>query len=77
MNEEVNTKMQAILQKPLSLAQQRKQLKTVIFLRAVPKFVDLSLRSVGPFEKGDVLRAEIDVANVLILKGRAKEFDID
>ncbi|MCF7859214.1 MAG: hypothetical protein K9N07_07815 [Candidatus Cloacimonetes bacterium] len=69
--------MQAILQKPLSLAQQRKQLKTVIFLRAVPKFVDLSLRSVGPFEKGDVLRAEIDVANVLILKGRAKEFDID
>ncbi|MCF7798977.1 hypothetical protein K9M74_03670 [Candidatus Woesearchaeota archaeon] len=77
MNEEVDTKMQAILQKPLSLAQQRKQLKTVIFLRAVPKFVDLSLRSVGPFEKGDVLRAEIDVANVLILKGRAKEFDID
>ena len=69
--------MQAVLQKPLSLAQQRKQLKTVIFLRAVPKFIDLSLRSVGPFEKGDVLRAEIDVANVLILKGRAKEFDID
>lgn len=69
--------MQAILQKPISLAQQRKQLKTVIFLRTVPKFIDFSLKSVGPFEKGDVLRAEIDVANVLILRGRAKEFDID
>jgi len=77
MQKEVDTKMQAVLQKPLSLAQQRKQLKTVIFLRSVPKFIDLSLRTIGPFEKGDVLRAEIDVANVLILKGRAKGFDID
>ena len=77
MQEEVDNKMQTILEKPMSLAQQRRQLKTVIFLRSVPQFVDFNLRSKGPFEKGDVLRAEIDVANVLILKGRAKEFDID
>ena len=69
--------MQTVLEKPMSLAQQRRQLKTVVFLRAVPQFVDFNLRNRGPFEKGDVLRAEIDVANVLILKGRAKEFDID
>jgi len=77
MQEEVDNKMQTILEKPMSLAQQRRQLKTVIFLRSVPQFVDFNLRSEGPFEKEDVLRAEIDVANVLILKGRAKEFDID
>jgi hypothetical protein len=77
MNVEVNNKMQAVLQKPLSLAQQRKQLKTIIFVREMPQFKDLNLKVRGPFEKGDVLRAEIDVANILILKGRAKEFDID
>ena len=77
MQKEVDNKMQNMLEKPMSLAQQRRQLKTVIFLRSVPQFVDFNLRNRGPFEKGDVLRAEIDVANVLILKGRAKEFDID
>jgi hypothetical protein len=77
MIEEVNNKMQAVLQKPLSLAQQKKQLKTIIFVKAMPRFKDLDLKTRGPFDKGDVLRAEIDVANILILRGRAKEFDID
>lgn len=77
MENEADKKMQVVLQKPLSLAQQKKQLKTVVFLGSVPQFVDLNLKAVGPFEKGDILRTDIDVANVLLLKGRAKEFDID
>ncbi|RLE39455.1 hypothetical protein DRJ17_00715 [Candidatus Woesearchaeota archaeon] len=54
-----------------------KQLKTVIFTKHVPKFVDLDLKTIGPFKPGDILRTHIDIANLLILKGRAKEFDID
>lgn len=55
----------------------KKQLKTVVFKKAVPKFVDLNLKVIGPFEPGDVLRTDIDIANLLIVKNKAKEFDID
>ena len=77
MQEKLDNKMQTILQKSISLTQQKRQLKTVIFLKSVPQFVDFNLRTRGPFEKGDVLRIEIDVANILILRGKVKEFDLD
>jgi len=55
----------------------KKQMKTIIFTKHVPAFVDLDLKTRGPFEPGDVLRIHIDIANLLILKGRAKQFDLD
>lgn len=55
----------------------KKQMKTIRFIKPVPAFVDLDLKTRGPFEPGDALRIHIDIANLLILKGRAKEFDID
>ncbi len=55
----------------------KQQRKTVRFIKAVPSFVDLDLKVLGPFEPGDILTTHIDIANLLILKGRAKEFDID
>jgi hypothetical protein len=58
-------------------SQSKKQLKTVLFTKPVPQFVDLNLKTLGPFEPGDILRTDIDIANLLILKGRAKDFDID
>ena len=55
----------------------KKQMKTVLFTDAVPAFVDLDLKTRGPFKEGDVLRIHIDIANLLILKGKAKAFDLD
>jgi hypothetical protein len=55
----------------------KKQMKTVLFIDTVPAFVDLDLKTRGPFKKGDVLRIHIDIANLLILKGKAKAFDLD
>ena len=77
MKSEVKKKMQTSLVELDSKSSSKKQLKTVRFLRAVPRFVDLDLKAIGPFEPGDILRTDIDIANLLILKGRAKEFDID
>ena len=67
-------KMQTQLIEPV---RSKKQLKTIVFKKAVPKFVDLNLKVIGPFEPGDVLRTDIDIANLLIVKNKAKEFDID
>ena len=55
----------------------KKQLKTILFTKSVPKFVDLNLKVIGPFKSGDILRTDIDIANILIVKNKAKEFDID
>lgn len=76
MKSEVKKKMQTslVIENGSSC---KKQLKTVRFMKAVPRFVDLDLKAIGPFEPGDILRTDIDIANLLILKGRAKEFDID
>lgn len=55
----------------------KKQMKTIQFLKNVPEFADIDGRKRGPFKPGDALRIHIDIANLLILKGKAKEFDID
>ena len=55
----------------------KKQMKTVRFLKRVRQFKDLDGKKRGPFKPDDVLRIHIDTANMFILKGKAKEFDID
>jgi len=45
----------------------------VRFLKSVPKFVDKELRVHGPFQEDDMANLPLDIAKVLILKGRAEE----
>jgi len=55
----------------------KKQMKTIRFIKKVRVFEDLGGKKRGPFKPDDVLRIHIDTANLFILKGKAKEFDID
>jgi DNA replication factor GINS len=51
--------------------------RLVRFLNAVPKFVGKELEEYGPFEEEDVASLPIEIANVLITKGRAEEISED
>lgn len=58
-------------------AEEPKALKTttkmVRFLSAVPKFVDQDLNVLGPFEADDMASLPVEIADILISKGRAEE----
>ncbi|MBI2144223.1 DNA replication complex GINS family protein [Candidatus Woesearchaeota archaeon] len=47
--------------------------RLVRFLHAVPKFVGKELEVYGPFDEEDIANLPKDIADVLILKGRAEE----
>ncbi|MFP4112581.1 MAG: hypothetical protein ACLFPQ_05680 [Candidatus Woesearchaeota archaeon] len=47
--------------------------KIIKFLSPVPKFVGKELETYGPFEKEDTARLPLEIADVLIKKGRAEE----
>lgn len=51
----------------------QKDTKLVRFLHAVPKFIGKELETYGPFEEEDMSTLPSEVADVLILKGRAEE----
>lgn len=57
--------------------EKRKDTKLVRFLSAVPKFVGRELEEYGPFEEEDIASLPIDIANVLINKGRVEEISED
>lgn len=61
----------------LGITDPKRQMKTVRFIKKVRAFEDIDGRKRGPFKPDDILRIHIDIANLLILKGKAKEFDID
>ena len=50
-----------------------KETKLVRFTHAVPKFLSKDLEVYGPFEEEDIANLPIEIANVLISKGRAEE----
>ena len=50
-----------------------KETKLVRFLHAVPKFVGKELEEYGPFDEEDIASLPIQIADVLINKGRAEE----
>lgn len=52
-----------------------KDTKLLRFLHAVPKFLGKELEEYGPFEEEDVASLPIEIADVLITKGRAEEID--
>jgi len=47
--------------------------KLVRFLHPVPKFVGRELEVYGPFEREDIANLPKEIAEVLIIKGRAEE----
>lgn len=47
--------------------------KLVRFIMAVPKFIGRELEQYGPFEEEDVASLPVEIANVLINKGRVEE----
>lgn len=63
--------------KILGITDPRKQMKTIRFIKRVRAFKDIDGKKRGPFKPDDVLRTHIDTANLFILKGKAKDFDLD
>ena len=53
--------------------EQEKETKLLRFLKPVPKFVGKELETYGPFDIEDVASLPIEIANVLVQKGRAEE----
>jgi len=54
---------------------ENKEVKTVRFLHAVPKFLGTDLRVYGPYEEDDIACLPKELADVLISKGRAEEIE--
>ena len=57
--------------------EEKKDTKLVRFLNAVPKFVGKELEEYGPFEEEDIASLPIEIATVLINKGRVEEISED
>ena len=57
--------------------EKKKDTKLVRFLSAVPKFVGKELEEYGPFEEEDIASLPVEIANVLINKGRVEEISED
>ncbi len=55
----------------------KKDTKLVRFLSAVPKFVGKELEEYGPFEEEDIASLPVEIATVLINKGRVEEISED
>ena len=51
----------------------KKDAKLIRFTHAVPKFLGKELEVYGPFEEEDVAKLPVEIADVLIGKGRAEE----
>jgi DNA replication initiation complex subunit (GINS family) len=53
----------------------QKETKLIRFLFAVPKFVGKELEIYGPFEEEDVASLPVEIADILVSKGRAEELE--
>jgi DNA replication initiation complex subunit (GINS family) len=69
--EEINKK--EITEKGDNDKNETKNTKLVRFLHAVPKFVGKELEEYGPFEEEDIANLPIEIADLLINKGRVEE----
>ncbi len=49
----------------------KEETKTVKFIHPVPKFLGRELEVYGPFDSEDIAKLPLDIANILIRKGRA------
>jgi DNA replication initiation complex subunit (GINS family) len=56
---------------------EKKNTKLVRFIHAVPKFIGEELEEYGPFEEEDIANLPVNIADLLIAKGRAEEIKSD
>ena len=72
---EQETPKEAIQEQPSNEQepQFKQEKKKIKFLHAVPKFVGRELEVYGPFESGDTGELMLEVAKILIDKGKAEE----
>lgn len=61
--------------KPEQVPSPQKEMLTVRFISAVPKFVGKELEDYGPFEEDDIANLPREIAQVLIEKGRVEEIE--
>ena len=54
---------------------EEKKERLVRFIHAVPKFVGTELEEYGPFEEEDVTKLPVEIADLLISKGRVEEIE--
>ncbi len=72
---EENTEASSSISTEKPEKQAEKSTKLVRFLHPVPKFVGKELEVYGPFEEEDMATLPLDIADVLISKGRAEEMN--
>ena len=58
-----------------SVLEIKKSMKLVRFINAVPKFVGPELEEYGPFQEEDIAKLPVEIAEVLISKGRVEEIE--
>ena len=61
------------LEKPKVIKSEFQDKKLIRFVNPVPKFVGINRFTYGPYEEEDIANLPLDVANLLIEKGRAEE----
>ena len=53
----------------------KEEKKKIKLLHAIPKFVGRELEIYGPFEDGEIEELPLELANILIDKGKAEEIN--
>lgn len=72
---EFEEKKEAIIVPKEAKKEAENETKLIRFLHAVPRFLGKELEEYGPFEEEDVASLPMEIANVLVTKGRAEEID--
>ena len=70
---EPEKKAETEIKKEESEAEEKLSIKPIKFIHAVPKFAGPDMEEYGPFEAGETAELPVEVADVLINKGRAEE----
>jgi len=52
-------------------------IKSVRFIKPVPKFLGLEMETYGPFEENDIASLPSKIANILVKKNRAEEMQLN
>ncbi len=60
----------------ISLEDDSEGIKSVRFIKPVPKFLGLEMETYGPFEENDIASLPSKIANILVKKNRAEEMHL-
>lgn len=70
-----NESVDSIFNKNEKFLSEDKSIKSIRFVKAVPKFLGPELETYGPFEEEDMASLPCKIANILIRKGKAEEVE--